>query len=566
MSAPHAVPTLRCGDQLGRYQLLVAVAMGGMGQVWAARQIGVRGFQKVVAIKVAHAELAGPHFERLFLDEARLAASIQHPNVCSILELGEVHGLLYLVMEWVGCSVHDFTEAIADHKLGPRTAARILTQACAGLHAAHELRDDAGAPLHVVHRDVSPHNFLLMPSGHVKISDFGIAHARNQSHEATATGAIKGKVSYMAPEQFTSRSFDRRVDIFASGCVLYELSLGTKPFPSNGLETIYRIVEGTFDRPSALEASFPAELEEIILRAMALDPADRYQTADAMRTALESYLASSGPPCSESDIAAIANAAMGEQLARRADAIRMAASTLDDNSSIRSVDNGVSVPIAVRTSPAVAVLQESFVASDKVPSPAASSWHKPLFGAVGALAVVAGSVLGALRGGTPRFAVSERVFEGARPEAPIYGSEGALAKADAATKSVEIEIATTPPGATLFVDGKPALSNPYRVTVSEDPVRHVFRASAPNYEDAVETITYLTSQRVVLALKPRRASGLARPTVSPVFGHVDSTAKADSRQEVVPSVAPFAKTGDVAEPVPRRRPRRTLDSTDPFQE
>src|SRR5580704_10867969 len=201
------------GARLGRYELLLPIAYGGMARVWSARQHGQRGFSKLVAIKTILPHLAhSPEFERMFLDEARIAAGVHHPNVTEIYELGEEGHVLYLVMEWVnGESLVHVVRGLGGQTIvpiEPRIAARIAAEACAGLHAAHELCDDQGRPLNVVHRDVSPHNILVSIEGTVKVTDFGVAKAMGQSHQATVAGQIKGKIAYMAPEVISGAAFD----------------------------------------------------------------------------------------------------------------------------------------------------------------------------------------------------------------------------------------------------------------------------------------------------------------------------------------------------------------------
>src|SRR5690606_10938341 len=180
-----------------------------------------------------------PTFEAMFLDEARVAASVHHPNVCQIFDLGEDAGVLYLAMEWVnGESLARILKPPAKsgsgkrepERLNARIAARIIADAAAGLHAAHELADESGQHLGVVHRDVSPQNILVSLTGNVKVTDFGVAKALGMNHEATAAGQVKGKAAYMSPEQATGGEIDRRSDIFALGIVLYEITTGQRPF------------------------------------------------------------------------------------------------------------------------------------------------------------------------------------------------------------------------------------------------------------------------------------------------------------------------------------------------
>src|SRR4051812_11995670 len=229
---------------LGRYQLLVAVARGGMGQVWLARLQGARGFNKLVAVKTL---LPGGHelarFESMLAEEARIASLIQHANVVHTMELGEHDGLLYLVMEWVDGEPLGFLLERAEKRGGmPREiAVALVSQVLSGLHAAHELADESG-PLGVVHRDVSPHNILVTYEGVAKLLDFGIAKATRQASSNTETGEVKGKFSYMAPEQILSGDVDRRCAVFAAGIVLYLLTTGKHPFKHHNTAAVIHAI------------------------------------------------------------------------------------------------------------------------------------------------------------------------------------------------------------------------------------------------------------------------------------------------------------------------------------
>lgn len=334
--------TLQAGDQLGGYQLLCPVARGGMGQIWAARRTGRLG--TLVAVKTALVE-TGDKLEELFFDEARVAVSIDHPNVCRTFELGEDHGLLFLAMEWIeGASLWQLFKALPKpRRLESHLAAYAVACACSGLHAAHELRDDDGATLNVVHRDATPHNILISRNGDVKVVDFGVVKSRNQLH-ATVTGEFKGKINYLAPEQILSKDVDRRTDVFALGCVLYVLTTGERPFQSdNAGGTMLHIVNGTYTLPSVLVPSYPPELESIIVRALARDPDRRFPSADALRLALESFLATSGaPPVGRDDLASLLQTHLGDMLKRRQEQIRAAQRRLAVAGSVAPVSDGVS--------------------------------------------------------------------------------------------------------------------------------------------------------------------------------------------------------------------------------
>ncbi len=326
---PSDFGSLRPGTRLGRYELLVPIARGGMARVWAARLHGQRGFQKLVAIKTILPHLADePEFERMFLDEARIASGVHHPNVCEIYELGEERRVLYLAMEWVNGD--SLARVIRPQKksepLDPRVVARIIADACAGVHAAHELTDEDGRKLDVVHRDLSPHNILLSLDGVAKVCDFGVAKALGQLHEQTSAGQLKGKVSYMSPEQVTGGKIDRRSDVFSLGCVLYEATTGMRPFRGEHDHQIMNaILNAELEPPTSIIRGYPAELERIVLRALAHEPILRYPTAERMRFALEEFLAK-GHLVTQSHVAQAVRARIAEHVERRKERIKQAQS------------------------------------------------------------------------------------------------------------------------------------------------------------------------------------------------------------------------------------------------
>jgi serine/threonine protein kinase len=305
---PAAAPmaTMQTGRVVGRYRLLVPVGAGGMAQVWAAKPESA-GLARTVAIKLVLPDYAADsEYERMFVDEAMVASAIRHPNVCETLELGRDGDLLFMVLEWIaGESLSGLLQQKgALHPLPDTIAARIIAEGCAGLHAAHEATGVDGESLGIVHRDVSPPNILISMNGHVKVSDFGIAKARYQLHSRTRTGEIKGKFAYIPPEQILGRNVDRRADVYAMGCVLYIATLGLRPF-GGGASALGKIVQGRYLKPSDIRSTYPPGLEAIIVKALASDPAQRFQTADEMRAAIEQWLMSSSEIVMESDIAAV---------------------------------------------------------------------------------------------------------------------------------------------------------------------------------------------------------------------------------------------------------------------
>jgi serine/threonine protein kinase len=282
------------GDILGRYELLLPVAAGGMAMVWAARLKGSRGFQKIVAVKTMLPKLSeDPQFERMFMDEASLASRIHHPNVVEVLDLGEISGVLFIAMEWLdGVPLNQVMKAAKGASGIPvPVAIHILTHAAEGLHAAHELKDDNGAYIGLVHRDVSPQNILVGHDGLTKMVDFGLAKATALGDGATRAGQLKGKISYMAPEQIRGDPLDRRADVFALGVVLYAVTTGKHPFrrESEGATLFAISAPEPAPAPSRF-MSYPAELEAVLMKSIAKDPDKRYGSALEFARALEQTL------------------------------------------------------------------------------------------------------------------------------------------------------------------------------------------------------------------------------------------------------------------------------------
>ena len=302
------------GSQLGRYELLSRVACGGMASVWAAREKGA-GRERLVAVKMVLPDLAGSEFEAMFLEEARLAALIQHPNVCRIFELIDQQGILALAMEWIdgGTLATLLAASTACGPLDPRVTAGILAQVACGLHAAHELRDAKGVGMQLVHRDVSPQNVLIGRDGRVAVTDFGVAKALGRAGGATAVGTIKGKLAYMSPEQVNGDSVDRRSDIFALGVVLYMATVGTHPFrrPGEPQRQMFTRLSEPLTPPSELAPGYPAELEAIVARALQRNPDQRFATAEELRSELCGWLSRSGPALGAAEIAAAVHERLG---------------------------------------------------------------------------------------------------------------------------------------------------------------------------------------------------------------------------------------------------------------
>jgi serine/threonine protein kinase len=280
--------TLRAGDKIGKYELLHPVGEGGMGEVWVGRLRSIGGFESYVAIKVIHGRFAlDKRFRDMFLDEARVSAVISHPNVVATYDLAVEGEMLYQVLEYVdGDSLAGIQAAMEERqeKMPLPVALRIAADVCAGLHAAHELTFPDGRQANIVHRDVSPQNVLLGVNGAVKLIDFGVALMQDRLAQ-DSQGTLKGKLRYMPPEQARGEKVDRRADVYAIGAVLYEMIAGRLPFDDRTEALYFRaLIQG--DPPAPLPEDVPAEVRDVVLRAMAPTPADRFATASELGEAL----------------------------------------------------------------------------------------------------------------------------------------------------------------------------------------------------------------------------------------------------------------------------------------
>ncbi len=280
----------------GKYQLFASLGRGGMADVFLSVARGQMGFNKLAVIKRLRQALAEEAaFRNMFLDEARLAARLNHPNIVHTYEVGEQNGVYFIAMEYLeGQALNKVLREAQKRNEGieHEIAARIIADALGGLGHAHELRDYDGRPLQIIHRDVSPHNIFVTYDGHTKLVDFGIAKAALSSTE-TEVGVLKGKVAYMSPEQAMGARIDARSDLFAMGIVLWELVAHQRLMTGeNAANTLHRLMSEPIPRVSQVVPSIDPHLDAIIARALEKDPDVRWQSASEMREALEAWLAS----------------------------------------------------------------------------------------------------------------------------------------------------------------------------------------------------------------------------------------------------------------------------------
>jgi serine/threonine protein kinase len=276
---------------LGRYTLLRSLGAGGMAELFLARADGIEGFAKLVALKrILPHKATNERFVRMLLNEARLAAGLDHPNIAQVHDIGLEQGEYFFAMEYVhGQDLAHMLHRAQGHRLHLENALHIAIGVCAGLHCAHIARDASGRPLDIVHRDVSPSNVLVSYQGAVKLVDFGVAKVATLVSE-TREGVIKGKYGYMSPEQCLGDPLDRRSDVFAVGILLWEMTVGRRLYMFKGeLASLQRIVYADAPRPSRYDPQYPAALEHIVMRALSRDPRQRYQSAEQLQIDLEQF-------------------------------------------------------------------------------------------------------------------------------------------------------------------------------------------------------------------------------------------------------------------------------------
>jgi serine/threonine-protein kinase len=326
-SAVRAAPPAPLPRQLGRYEILDRLAVGGMAELFLAKEHHKGGLERLVVVKCILPHLAAqPAFVEMFLAEARYAAQISHPNIVQIYELGEENGAFFIAMEYVaGGSLRDVVVAARERHVDipVAVAVSLVAQACAGAHAAHELCDDEGRPLGLVHRDISPHNLMVTSDGHVKLLDFGIAKATELAAENTRTGALKGKVHYMSPEQCRQEALDRRSDVFALGIVLWELLAQERLFKRDSeLSSMQAIVEGEVPDLLKRRPDVPLGLQQALHRSLAAKKAERFESAGDMQRALVQALEETGHRSAPETARPFLVEVLGEASARRRAATR----------------------------------------------------------------------------------------------------------------------------------------------------------------------------------------------------------------------------------------------------
>ncbi len=501
-SASPAPKPWAAGDTVARYTLLAKIATGGMAEIWLARQAGPRGFEKVVVIKrIIDTYSSDAEFVEMFLDEARIAAQLNHPNIVQIYDLGEHAGAWYIAMEYLGGEHLSaiVRAALKANKTVPLPlAVKVISLAAEGLGHAHNKTGASGQKLNIVHRDVSPQNIVLTYDGQVKVVDFGIAKAATRvSH--TTSGLVKGKIGYMAPEQARGLPIDARADLYALGVVLYEMVTSTRLFnTSDQLLLMQQVISPEPVQPAhERNEAVPTSLSKIISKVLAKSPDERYPDARAFQAALDGWLAEQGPAPGAAELSGLMNDLFSERIESRVRLLESASQgELTPSGAERALKNDTERSMPGLTDPKLR---------------AARKTNRILFATLGAVVLVAAAV-----------AV---VALTAAPAAPVKPPA-------VAPEEAKLRVETDPTGAALTLDGKPVGTAPVELDQLK-PGAHKVEAALANYQPGAKEISLEPGAKtnVLLALKALEVPAPAAPAPNPPPAAPPAGTKAPAAQK-----------------------------------
>ncbi|XXT23485.1 serine/threonine-protein kinase [Sorangium sp. So ce429] len=518
----------------GRYRLIAKLGQGGMAEVFLAAHRGPLGFEKLVVIKRLKPGIATePEVNAMFLDEARLAARLNHPNVVQTYECGQIDDQYYIVMEYLeGHSLDRICRKI-DPSRHRAVYLAILSDALAGLHYAHDLMDFNGQQLHVVHRDISPHNIFVTYDGQAKVVDFGIAKWATRDAD-TSTGVVKGKIRYMAPEQALATMVDRRADVFSMGLIFWELVVGERFWGDlSDVQILQRLTFGEIPQLRERWPAAPEALDRICSRALAMAPEDRYATAAHMREDVEAYLATMGRRPSSAEIGRL----IGETFANRRAEVRSAISdqlgrlhadtaegpeefevlpVLEDRAAVpwsqrmpmsqmSQMSQQFAAPVPDHTLGDDGSREDSISNRQTIPTimvaNAKSTKRKALWSAaIAAFSVllIAGAWAIATMNWTPTDPpVNVPPLDQTAPEPPAP-----MPTTPVNPNLVELRIIATPLDAKIYLDDVELPSNPFFARFSRDGTGHRIRVAADGYTPEARFVVFTRDEVLTINLRP----------------------------------------------------------------
>jgi eukaryotic-like serine/threonine-protein kinase len=505
--------------QLGKYTLVRRLATGGMAELFLAIQRSVGGFEKLIVIKrILPSMNQDRAFIGMLLHEARIAATLSHPNIVQIFDLGSVDGAYFIAMEHI--DGEDLRAIVRQMKSSMAVefplehALSIILGVCAGLAYAHEKTDLDGHPLNIVHRDVSPQNVLVTFGGDVKLVDFGIAKSASGPWEDTKSGRLKGKIAYMSPEQARGEPIDSRSDIFAAGVMLFELTTGRRLFKAaSEYETFKLICERDCPLPSSIRPDYPPALEAIVMRALQKDPRERWQTAREMQGALEDLarhqrIGTSAIGLSQFMRSLFADKLSGQTEARQQDKKRADSIHFEPGSGEANIEGSGRPPSFAPTAGPRGGTEASEIGRGRMAVLALS---------VTAIAALTG--VGVARWGvqsrTPRASVQAKSAAEEPANPPVAAPEPVVPPPSSRAHGA-IAVSSSPRGASIFVNGVPSPeTTPVTFGDVDLGMPCVITVASKGFEDASQSVTLTVdnpSSAISVVLrrraKPRRAAGL----------------------------------------------------------
>jgi serine/threonine-protein kinase len=563
MEGSQVSPTGSGANSLGKYRLIAELGHGGMAEVYLAVVRGPAGFNKLVVIKQIRPQLAeDPEFLGMFLDEARLAARLSHPNVVQTNEVGQEGERYFIAMEYLeGQPLNRVIHRLQKSGgLSLNMHLRVIADALGGLHHAHELTDYDGTPLGVVHRDVTPHNVFVTYDGMVKVVDFGIAKALNSSSE-TRTGVLKGKVAYMAPEQARGERVDRRADVFSVGVMMWEAATGKRLWKGvPDITILQRLLSGEIPTPRSVKPEIPEKLEEIILKALSHQRDDRYETAADLQTALDAYLDAQTERVTARDVGKLIashfeadrqkiKGIIDEQLrAKPAEAFSLpvidqhthsgsgSGGGRGDRGSLSSVSEGKGEAAGGGSgSTSYTGANVLFASSASAPNEAGRSKR----GLVAGGALVAGAVLAVVF-----WQMTKTPAPVATPASGAATHDATAATPPPAATDVEVSIAAHPQEAKLYLDDRLLVSNPFKAKLPKDGAPHQLRIEAPGFTTETKPISLDKDMMMEVSLVK------------------DGSAPSPDKQVKQVGVAPPPPVDPMAPPT--KKPVHQIDTSNPY--
>lgn len=523
---------------VGKYRILSELGRGGMSNVYLAVARGPGGVNKLVVLKAVLPELASePGALAMFLDEARLGAQLNHANVVQTYEVGTEGDRHVIVMEYLEGQTLAHIIRRAEQNGTPMSTSmllRIIISALEGLHYAHELSAYDGSPLLLVHRDISPQNIFVTYGGQVKVLDFGIAKASSSSTH-TATGVVKGKIAYMAPEQMIADSLDRRADVYSVGCMLWAAGTGRKLWKDTpDVQIMRRVINGDIPTPQSINMAVDDDFNHIVMTAVAADPEQRFQTALALQEALEQYSERFSSPVKQKEIGAFVSMLFADVRAElKALVERQLTLAMNDEPS----DTGSDVRLY---GPANGWQTRSGESNTQQPNTQLSSSgvaHNPALGNTGSNAILGGTdeddqaKVAARRRRVPLYfgaallllgsaaALLLRPAASPAPAAAPVGAADPKPSAAPIAAPVNLQFKASPSEAELFLDDQRLATNPASSSLPADGRLHRLRAEANGYETSSAEFSAIRDETVQVDLKKSAVSPTKIGTATPAHAH-----------------------------------------------